>query len=135
LAGSATPVLIGHVAAATTTIRVGSGGVMLPNHAPLVVAEQFGTLEAMYPERIDLGLGRAPGGASAAMGALRRGLNQTGKDFPALPTELRTYLGPATPGQVVIVSVLAASAAGQKNPKAPEVTTQLYKALGGGWQQ
>src|SRR5271154_4031794 len=62
LACSATPVLIGHIAAATKTIRVGSGGVMLPNHAPLLVAEQFGTLEAMYPGRIDLGLGRAPGG-------------------------------------------------------------------------
>src|SRR6266851_6510333 len=62
LACSATPVLIGHVAAATNTIRVGSGGVMLPNHAPLVVAEQFGTLEALYPGRIDLGLGQAPGG-------------------------------------------------------------------------
>src|SRR6267154_2510793 len=61
LACSATPVLIGHLAAATETIRVGSGGVMLPNHAPLVVAEQFGTLQAMYPGRIDLGLGRAPG--------------------------------------------------------------------------
>src|SRR6266436_5878168 len=81
LACSATPVLIGHVAGATTTIRVGSGGVMLLNHAPLVVAEQFGTLEAMYPRRIDLGLGRAPGGGSAAMGALRRGLNHSGKDF------------------------------------------------------
>lgn len=100
LACSATPVLIGHVAGATTTIRVGSGGVMLPNHAPLVVAEQFGTLEAMYPGRIDLGLGRAPGGGAAAMGALRRGLNHTGKDFPALLTELLTYLGPATPGQI-----------------------------------
>lgn len=101
LACSATPVLIGHVAGATTAIRVGSGGVMLLNHAPLVVAEQFGTLEGMYPGRIDLGLGRAPGGGSAAMGALRRGLNHTGKDFPALLTELLTYLGPAVPGQVV----------------------------------
>jgi luciferase family oxidoreductase group 1 len=101
LACSATSVLIGHVAGATTTIRVGSGGVMLPNHAPLMVAEQFGTLEAMYPGRIDLGLGRAPGGGSAAMRALRHGLNQTAKDFPALLKELRTYLGPAMPGQVV----------------------------------
>jgi luciferase family oxidoreductase group 1 len=84
LACSATPVLIGHVAAATKTIRVGSGGVMLPNHAPLVVAEQFGTLEALYPGRIDLGLGRAPGG-----------------DFPGLLEELRTYLGPEMPGQAV----------------------------------
>jgi len=101
LACSATSVLIGHVASATTSIRVGSGGVMLPNHAPLVVAEQFGTLEAIYPGRIDLGLGRAPGGGSAAIRALRRDLNQTGKDFRALLNELRTYLGPAMPGQVV----------------------------------
>jgi len=101
LACSATPVLIGRVAAATKTIRVGSGGVMLPNHAPLVVAEQFGTLEALYPGRIDLGLGRAPGGAFQTMQALRRDLHQTGDDFPALLEELRTYLGPEKPGQAV----------------------------------
>lgn len=101
LACSATAVLIGHVAAATKTIRVGSGGIMLPNHAPLVVAEQFGTLEAIYPGRIDLGLGRAPGGDFATMRALRRDLNQSGDDFPALLEELRTYLGPDKPGQVV----------------------------------
>jgi luciferase family oxidoreductase group 1 len=101
LACSATPVLIGHVAAATKTIRVGSGGVMLPNHAPLVVAEQFGTLEALYPGRIDLGLGRAPGGDFATMRALRRDLRQSGDDFPALLEELRTYLGPERPGQAV----------------------------------
>src|SRR5580658_9550963 len=101
LACSATPVLIGHVAAATKTIRVGSGGVMLPNHAPLVVAEQFGTLEALYPGRIDLGLGRAPGGDAQTMRALRRDLGQNGDDFPALLAELRTYLGPETPGQAV----------------------------------
>jgi luciferase family oxidoreductase group 1 len=101
LACSATPVLIGHVAAATKTIRVGSGGVMLPNHAPLVVAEQFGTLEALYPGRIDLGLGRAPGGDFATMRALRRDLRQSGDDFPALLEELRMYLGPEQPGQVV----------------------------------
>jgi luciferase family oxidoreductase group 1 len=101
LACSATAVLIGHVASATNTIRVGSGGVMLPNHAPLVVAEQFGTLEALYPGRIDLGLGRAPGGDSHTMRALRRDLRQTGDDFPALLEELRTYLGPEKPGQVV----------------------------------
>ena len=101
LACSATPVLIGHVAAATKTIRVGSGGVMLPNHAPLVVAEQFGTLEALYPGRIDLGLGRAPGGDSHTMRALRRDLRQSGDDFPALLEELRTYLGPEKPGQRV----------------------------------
>lgn len=101
LACSATAVLIGHVAGATKTIRVGSGGVMLPNHAPLVVAEQFGTLEAMYPGRIDLGLGRAPGGDFATMRALRRDLNQTGDEFPQLLEELRKYLGPAKPGQAV----------------------------------
>lgn len=101
LACSATAVLIGHIANATKAIRVGSGGVMLPNHAPLVVAEQFGTLEAMYPGRIDLGLGRAPGGDAASMRALRRDLRQTGDDFPELLQELRSYLGPARPGQTV----------------------------------
>ncbi|MGA7924926.1 MAG: LLM class flavin-dependent oxidoreductase [Candidatus Sulfotelmatobacter sp.] len=101
LACSATPVLIGHVAAATKTIRVGSGGVMLPNHAPLVVAEQFGTLEALYPGRIDLGLGRAPGGDFQTTRALRRDLPRGGEDFPALLAELQTYLGPERPGQVV----------------------------------
>ena len=101
LACSATSVLIGHVAGATKTIRVGSGGVMLPNHAPLVIAEQFGTLEALYPGRIDLGLGRAPGGDYQTMRALRRSLTQTGDDFPELLAELRVYLGPERPGQVV----------------------------------
>jgi len=101
LACSATPVLIGHIAAATKTIRVGSGGVMLPNHAPLVVAEQFGTLEAIYPGRIDLGLGRAPGADVQTMRALRHALAQDGDDFPALLEELRTYLGPERPSQDV----------------------------------
>ncbi len=101
LACSATSVLIGHVAGATKTIRVGSGGIMLPNHAPLVVAEQFGTLEALYPGRIDLGLGRAPGGDFETMRALRRDLGQTGDDFPVLLEELRTYLGPERTGQKV----------------------------------
>jgi len=101
LACSATSVLIGHVAGATRTIRVGSGGVMLPNHAPLVVAEQFGTLEALYPGRIDLGLGRAPGGDYATMRALRKDLAQNGDDFPELLRELQTYLGPVKPGQAV----------------------------------
>jgi luciferase family oxidoreductase group 1 len=101
LACSATPLLIGHVAAATKTIRVGSGGVMLPNHAPLVVAEQFGTLAALFPGRIDLGLGRAPGGDFATMRALRRDLHQSGDDFPQLLEELRSYLGPERAGQAV----------------------------------
>ena len=101
LACSATPLLIAYVAAATKTIRVGSGGIMLPNHAPLVVAEQFGTLEALFPGRIDLGLGRAPGGDFHTMRALRRESKQSGDDFPELLQELRTYLGPEQPGQIV----------------------------------
>lgn len=101
LACSATAVLIGHIAQATSTIRVGSGGIMLPNHAPLVVAEQFGTLEALYPGRIDLGLGRAPGGDFHTMRALRRSLQQSGEEFPELLEELLTYLGPERPGQAV----------------------------------
>src|SRR6202042_2795605 len=101
LACSATPLLISHLAAAKKTIRVGSGGVMLPNHAPLIVAEQFGTLAALYPGRIDLGLGRAPGGDFQTMRALRRDFRQTGEDFPALLAELQTYLGPERPDQTV----------------------------------
>jgi luciferase family oxidoreductase group 1 len=101
LACSATPVLIGHVAGATKTIRVGSGGVMLPNHAPLVVAEEFGTLDALYPGRIDLGLGRAPGGDFPTMRALRGDSRQSGDDFPDLLQELRLYLGPELRGQAV----------------------------------
>jgi luciferase family oxidoreductase group 1 len=101
LACSATAVLIGHIAGKTSSIRVGSGGIMLPNHAPLVVAEQFGTLEALYPGRIDLGLGRAPGGDFHTMRALRRSLQQSGDDFPELLEELRSYLGPVREGQIV----------------------------------
>lgn len=93
VACSATSVLIGYVAGGTSTIRVGSGGVMLPNHAPLVIAEQFGTLESLYPGRIDLGLGRAPGGDVSATRALRRDWRGTGDDFPELLEELRAYLG------------------------------------------
>jgi luciferase family oxidoreductase group 1 len=100
VASAATAVLIGHVAGGTKTIRVGSGGIMLPNHAPLVIAEQFGTLEALYPGRIDLGLGRAPGGDHAAARALRRDL-RSGDDFPALLEELRRYLGPKRPDAAV----------------------------------
>jgi len=101
LACSATAVLIGHVAGATSTIRVGSGGIMLPNHAPLVIAEQFGTLASIYPGRIDLGLGRAPGGDFQTMRALRRDSKQSGDDFPELLDELQTYLGPEQPGHAV----------------------------------
>ena len=101
LACSATSVLIGHVAGKTSTIRVGSGGIMLPNHAPLAVAEQFGTLASLYPNRIDLGLGRAPGSDQATMRAMRRDLHSTGDEFPELVAELRQYLGDPRPGQQV----------------------------------
>lgn len=96
VASAATAVLIGHVAGHTQRIRVGAGGVMLPNHAPLVIAEQFGTLEALYPGRIDLGLGRAPGTDPLTAGALRRSL-QGGDDFPNDVVELLRYLGPRDP--------------------------------------
>ncbi|HEY0789599.1 MAG TPA: LLM class flavin-dependent oxidoreductase [Chthoniobacterales bacterium] len=101
IASAATSVVIGFIAGATSTIRVGSGGIMLPNHAPLVIAEQFGTLEALYPGRIDLGLGRAPGTDQIAMRTLRRGLSQTGDDFPELLEELRQFFRSATPAQSV----------------------------------
>jgi luciferase family oxidoreductase group 1 len=101
IASAATAVLIGYVAGGTATIRVGAGGVMLPNHAPLVIAEQFGTLETLYPGRIDLGLGRAPGTDSAAIRALRRDPRGTGLEFPDQVTELLSYLAPASPGQIV----------------------------------
>lgn len=91
IASSATSVLIGHIAGATNHIRVGSGGIMLPNHAPLVIAEQFGTLEAMYPGRIDLGLGRAPGSDQATAYALRRTLHSSAEQFPEQVEELEGY--------------------------------------------
>jgi luciferase family oxidoreductase group 1 len=91
IGSAATSVLIGYVAGATSKIRVGSGGIMLPNHAPLAIAEQFGTLESLYPGRIDLGLGRAPGTDQATANALRRGSRDD--DFPALLEELRFFLG------------------------------------------
>ncbi len=100
IASAATAVVIGHVAAATRRIRVGAGGIMLPNHAPLVVAEQFGTLATLYPGRIDLGLGRAPGTDGAAMRALRRGMEGADR-FPEDVAELLAYLGPERPGAAV----------------------------------
>ncbi len=94
IASSATAVLIGYIAGGTSTIRVGSGGVMLPNHAPLIIAEQFGTLESLYPGRIDLGLGRAPGTDQLTSTALRRNLSGSVEDFPRDVIELRDYLAP-----------------------------------------
>lgn len=92
IASSATSVLIGYIAGKTKKIRVGSGGIMLPNHAPLVIAEQFGTLEAMYPGRIDLGLGRAPGSDQFTAMALRGDVRNNGQDFPEQLAQLRSYL-------------------------------------------
>ena len=100
IASAATAVLIGHVAGATSTLRVGAGGIMLPNHAPLQVAEQFGTLASLYPGRIDLGLGRAPGTDAAATRALRR-YYQAAEEFPADVIELLQYFEPEQPGQPV----------------------------------
>ena len=96
IASAATAVVIGHIAAGTKTIRVGSGGVMLPNHAPLVIAEQFGTLATLFPGRIDLGLGRAPGTDMATARALRRHM-EASDEFPQDVLELIHYLGPADP--------------------------------------
>ncbi|HEX4340891.1 MAG TPA: LLM class flavin-dependent oxidoreductase [Polyangiaceae bacterium] len=101
IASAATAVVIGHVAGATRKIRVGAGGVMLPNHAPLVIAEQFGTLEAMYPGRIDLGLGRAPGTDQRTAHALRRDAMQRADSFPSDVVELLSYLGPPTQNNAV----------------------------------
>ncbi|HUP25322.1 MAG TPA: LLM class flavin-dependent oxidoreductase [Thermoanaerobaculia bacterium] len=101
IASSATAVVIGHVAAGTSTIRVGAGGIMLPNHAPLVIAEQFGTLAALFPGRIDLGLGRAPGTDAYTAYALRRNLTGDVDQFPRDVVELRDYFRPVEPGQRV----------------------------------
>ena len=101
IASAATAVVIGQVAAATTRIRVGAGGIMLPNHAPLVIAEQFGTLAALFPDRIDLGLGRAPGTDQVTARALRRNLAASAEEFPQDVIELMAYLGPPDPTQPV----------------------------------
>ncbi|WP_208586245.1 LLM class flavin-dependent oxidoreductase [Gracilibacillus suaedae] len=104
IASSATSLVISHIASHTEKIRVGAGGIMLPNHAPLVIAEQFGTLDALYPDRIDLGLGRAPGSDQATAYALRRTLNSSPEDFPSQVEELEAYFTgearvTAVPGQ------------------------------------
>jgi luciferase family oxidoreductase group 1 len=101
VASSATAVLIAHVAAATSTLLVGAGGIMLPNHAPLIIAEQFGTLAALFPGRIELGLGRAPGTDPLTMRALRRTLDGNVDDFPNDVLELQRYFGEPQPGQRV----------------------------------
>ena len=100
IASAATSLVIGYLAAGTSTIRVGAGGIMLPNHAPLVIAEQFGTLESLYPGRIDLGLGRAPGSDQLTSAALRRDEARVG-DFVGEIRELQAFLAPVAPGQRV----------------------------------
>ncbi|MEN2767111.1 LLM class flavin-dependent oxidoreductase [Ornithinibacillus xuwenensis] len=112
IASSATAVMIGHIAGATNHIRVGAGGIMLPNHATLVIAEQFGTLESLFPGRIDLGLGRAPGSDQATAYALRRTLNMSVEDFPMQVNELQDYFSDepisrvkAVPGQGLNVPI------------------------------
>lgn len=104
IASSATAVLVGYIAGGTQRIRVGSGGVMLPNHAPLVVAEAFGTLAELYPNRIDLGLGRAPGTDPYTMRALRRSRVETEQDFPRDVAELQELLADARPGQRLVAN-------------------------------
>jgi luciferase family oxidoreductase group 1 len=101
IASAATSVVIGYIAGGTSRIRVGAGGIMLPNHAPLVIAEQFGTLESLYPGRIDLGLGRAPGSDRMTAHALRRTLHNNGDDFPELLEELRFFFEPPIENQKV----------------------------------
>lgn len=101
IASSATSVLIGYLAGGTSSIRVGAGGIMLPNHSPLVIAEQFGTLASLYPDRIDLGLGRAPGTDQITAQALRRTLSSNPEDFPRDVVELQHYLKDAEAGQRV----------------------------------
>jgi len=101
IASAATAVALAHVAAGTEAIRVGAGGIMLPNHAPLIVAEQFGTLAALHPGRVDLGLGRAPGTDPVATHALRRNLDGDPESFPRDVLELLSYFRPASPGQAL----------------------------------
>ena len=101
IASAATAVALCHVAGGTSTIRIGAGGIMLPNHSPLQVAEQFGTLESLFPGRVDLGLGRAPGTDQAAARAMRRNLASDPQQFPRDVVELIEYFQPAAPGQRV----------------------------------
>src|SRR4051812_35467958 len=130
IASAATAVAIGYVAGGTRTIRVGSGGVMLPNHAPLVIAEQFGTLQSLYGDRIDLGLGRAPGTDQRTARALRRDLVSAAENFPRDVLELQALLGPVQPGQ----AVRAVPGAGSRVPLwllgSSTYSAQLAAALG-----
>ena len=152
IASAATAVVIGHIAAGTSTIRVGAGGIMLPNHAPLVIAEQFGTLESLFPGRIDLGLGRAPGSNQLTARALRRTQHAAAEEFPQQLAELRAYFKPrgdgprvrAVPGEGLEVPIwllgssdysaqlaghlgLPFAFAGQFSPAYLQAALQLYR--------
>jgi luciferase family oxidoreductase group 1 len=130
IASAATSVVIGHVADGTKKIRVGAGGIMLPNHAPFVIAEQFGTLDALYPGRIDLGLGRAPGSDQRTARALRRNLGSSGDTFPQDVIELQSYFAPPEPDQ----TLQAVPGAGAKVPLyllgSSDFSAQLAAELG-----
>jgi luciferase family oxidoreductase group 1 len=130
IASAATSVVIGYVAGGTKTIRVGSGGIMLPNHSPLVIAEQFGTLASLYPDRIDLGLGRAPGTDAATVRALRRDPMSNADSFPHDVQELQSYLEPAQADQ----KIRAVPGAGTRIPiwllGSSTYSAQLAAALG-----
>ena len=101
IASAATSIVIGHIAQGTSTIRVGSGGIMLPNHSPLIIAEQFGTLATLFPGRIDLGLGRAPGSDQLTARAMRRDLAMSAESFPQDVLELQSYFEDTVPGQPI----------------------------------
>ena len=105
IASSATAVLLAHIGGGTSTIRIGSGGIMLPNHAPLAIAEQFGTLESLFPGRVDLGVGRAPGSDRACAAALRRGLGDSVDSFPADVEELRGYFRPSAGMRLSLIHI------------------------------
>ncbi len=108
IGSAATSIVVGHIAAGTRSIRVGAGGIMLPNHAPYIIAEQFGTLERLYPGRIDLGLGRAPGTDQVAVRAMRRAADAS-DHFPQDVQELQAFLAPAQPGQRIVAVPAAGS--------------------------
>ncbi len=126
IASAATSVLIGYLAANTTTLHLGSGGVMLPNHSPLVIAEQFGTLNTLYPGRIDLGLGRAPGSDQRTMMALRRHMSGDIDNFPAMSRSWWTGLTPAIP-----IRMCARTRLWRENPRVVVRLQPLQRATGG----
>ena len=131
IASAATAVALAHVAVATSTIRIGAGGIMLPNHAPLIIAEQFGTLAALHPGRIDLGLGRAPGTDQIAARAMRRNLAADVDQFPADVVELMQYFRPAEPGQRLRAVPGAGERRSRSGSSAPAHTARNWRPIWG----